>query len=244
MTRTVDRDLVRTVAREERGTAISVGALYILATVAGVTAVLVGAPTQVAGMAGRSGPVLATALLMAVMAVAVAGVGVMFQPLLAHDAHGRTGRGMALGFAAGRIAEGAIFLVVAATLVAMLAVGEAMAGAAGGAAAGPYEAVGVGLHAFYEYAMVAAQTAFCVAAALLYLLLLRSGRVPRWLSVWGLVATPMMLVAGFTLPFTNDPNSIASSVLYAPLALQEMVLAAWLIAFGLRPAARTAAVPS
>jgi len=125
--------------------------------------------------------------------------------------------------------------------VATLGVGEAMAGASGAGASAPYVAVGVGLQGFYAYAMVAAQTAFCVSAALLYLLLFRSGRVPRWLAVWGLVATPMMLVAGFTLPFTNDPNSLVSTVLYAPMGLQEMVLAVWLIAFGLRPVARAAA---
>lgn len=244
MTSSNVRTVGRSVVREERGTAIIVGALYVLATVAGVTAGVIGAPTQVAGMAERPGAVLATALLIAVMAVAVAGVGVMFQPLLSHDAHGRTGRGLALGFAAGRIAEGAIFLVAAAVLVATLAVGEAMAGATGAAEAAAYTAGGIALQAFYDYAVIAAQTAFCVSAALLYLLLFRSGRVPRWLSVWGLVATPMMLVAGFTLPFTNDPSSTVSSVLYAPMALQEMVLAVWLIAFGLRPAVRATAVAS
>lgn len=223
-------------AREERGTAIAVGALYVLATAAGVVALVIGAPTEVAAMAGRPGAVLATALLIAVMAVAVAGVGVVFQPLLAHDARGRLGRGMALGFAAGRVAEGAIFLVTAAALAAVLGVSEAMSGAAGARAAA-FEAAGLALHAFYDYAMVAAQTAFCISAALLYVLLYRSRRVPRWLSAWGLAATPMMLVAGFTLPFTGDPNSAVSSVLYAPMALQEMVLAVWLIAFGLRPAA-------
>lgn len=135
------------------------------------------------------------------------------------------------------IAVGALYvLATAAAFAAMLGVGEATSGAAGVRAAA-LEAAGLALHAFYDYAMVAAQTAFCVSAALLYVLLYRSGRVPRWLSAWGLVATPMMLVAGFTLPFTGDPNSALSSVLYAPMALQEMVLAAWLIAFGLRPAA-------
>jgi len=55
----------RSVVREEWGTAVIVGALYVLATVAGVTAGVIGAPTQVAGMAERPGAVLATALLIA-----------------------------------------------------------------------------------------------------------------------------------------------------------------------------------
>ena len=226
--------------REERGTAIAVGVLYVLATAAGVTAVIVGAPTEVSEMAVRSGAVLVTALLVAVMAVAVAGVGVMFYPLLARDAGAHTWHGVAFGFAAARIAEGAIFLVGTAAIVAMLGLGDAMVGADGVRAAA-LEAAGLALQRLSEYAMVAAQTAFCVSAALLYVLLYRSRRVPRWLSVWGLVATPLMLVAGFTLPFTSDPNSAVSTVLYVPMAVQEMVLAVWLIAFGLRPAVVAAA---
>jgi hypothetical protein len=70
---------------------------------------------------------------------------------------------------------------------------------------------------------------------MLYWLLLRSGRVPRWLALWGLVAAPLMLVAGFLLPITGDPNSPASTLLYIPMGVQEMVLAIWLIGWGFRP---------
>ena len=232
-----------TIVREERGTALAVGGLYVLATAAGVAAAIVGAPTEVSAMVARSGAVLVTALLVAVMAVAVTGVGVMLYPLLTRDAGARTWHGVAFGFAAARIAEGAIFLVAAAASVAMLGLGEAMAGADGVRVAA-LEAAGLALQGFSEYAMVAAQTAFCVGAALLYVLLYRSRRVPRWLSVWGLAATPLMLVAGFTLPFTNDPNSTVSTVLYAPMGLQEMVLAGWLIVRGFAPASPAPGVPA
>ena len=73
---------------------------------------------------------------------------------------------------------------------------------------------------------------FCVGAFMLYTLLFQSRRVPRWLSIWGLIAAPLMLIAGLLLPITGDPNSTISSILYAPMALQEMVLAVWLIARG------------
>jgi hypothetical protein len=45
----------------------------------------------------------------------------------------------------------------------------------------------------------------------------------------------VMLIAGFSLVVTGDPNSTFSSVLYAPIGLQEMVLAVWLIARGFNP---------
>jgi hypothetical protein len=53
------------------------------------------------------------------------------------------------------------------------------------------------------------------------------------------VSAPLFLVSGALLPFTHDHNSTISTVLYAPLAVQEMVLALWLIVRGFRPAAAT-----
>ena len=66
----------------------------------------------------------------------------------------------------------------------------------------------------------------------MYSLLYVSRRIPRWLSVWGLIGAPLMLAAGFSLAVTGDPNSTVSSIMYAPLALQVMVLAVWLILKG------------
>jgi hypothetical protein len=44
-----------------------------------------------------------------------------------------------------------------------------------------------------------------------------------------------MLAASFSLAVTGDPNSTVSSIMYAPLALQEMVLAVWLLVRGFNP---------
>jgi hypothetical protein len=67
---------------------------------------------------------------------------------------------------------------------------------------------------------------------MLYYLLFQSKIIPRWLSVWGLIGAPLMFVASLSLVVTGDPNSMFSTVLYAPLALQEMVFALWLIIKG------------
>lgn len=68
---------------------------------------------------------------------------------------------------------------------------------------------------------------FAVGALLFYVLLYQARLVPRWLSGWGLVGaalyllTPILTTFGSPLPF-----------LMGPLAVQEMVLAGWLIARG------------
>lgn len=226
---------VRTV-REERTTAIVVGVLYIIATAAGPAAMMMNAPTGVAEMAAGKSAILIMALFQMVMAVAVAGIGVMFYPVLTRDADTRSKQGLTMWYVGTRITEGALFFVGVIALVSMLSVSEAMAGASVAQAAS-YEAAALALKGVSDYSWIAGQTIFSVGAAMLYWLLYASRRVPRWLSVWGLIAAPMMLVAGFMLPITNDPNSTISSILYAPMGLQEMALAVWLIARGFHPGA-------
>jgi hypothetical protein len=172
--------------------------------------------------------VLATAGLIAAMAISVAGIACMLYPLLTADARTTARRGMATWFLGSRLTEGALFLVSAVALLALLAIGEGYPAAADS----PAEA---GLRVVYNYAMVAGQSVFSIGSAFMCWLLLVSGRVPRWLAIWGLAAAPLMLTGGLLLPVTDDPYSPLSRALYAPMALQEMVLAAWLVARGFRP---------
>ena len=74
---------------------------------------------------------------------------------------------------------------------------------------------------------------FLLGAGLYYYLMYRSSIIPRWLSVWGLLAVALSLVATLYSGFTQDFGfSTFSTALNAPIALQEMVLAVWLIAKG------------
>jgi len=222
--------------REERTTAITVGLLYIIATAAGLAAAALNAPTELARMAAGKGDVLGMALVLTVMAVAVAGLGAMLYPVLIRDADTRSKQGLSMWYLATRITEGALFCVGVVALVSAVSVSEAMIGMSASQAAS-YEAAGLALQSVFGYSWTAGQTVFCVGAAMLYWLLFVSRRVPRWLSVWGIIAAPLMLVGGFLLPITGDPNSTISSLLYAPMGLQEMVLAVWLIVWGFKPSA-------
>jgi hypothetical protein len=71
--------------------------------------------------------------------------------------------------------------------------------------------------------------------------LVQSRLVPRWLSVWGLAAVIPYLAAEFLALFALlDPLSATASLLHIPLAVQEMVLAVWLIVKGFSPSALAA----
>ena len=163
-----------------------------------------------------------------VMAVAVAGVAFMIYPILKHDADTPGKQGLALWYVGTRLAEGTLFLVGILGLLSLLALSQEAARAGAGQAIQHQATVSV-LETASEYAWVLGQSVFAVGAVMLYGLLYVSRRIPRWLSVWGLIGAPLMLAAGFSLALTGDPNSTVSSILYAPLAAQEMVLAVWLI---------------
>ena len=227
---------MRTIAlRTDRSTAIAAGALYVAATLSGVLAALAlgtlaSDPLALADLAAGRARVLTAAFFELVMAVTVAGVAFAVFPVLWSDAHTQGRRGLAVWYLGSRVTEGAVFLIGILALLSLLALARTVADS--GAAPAAYLPVATALKAFFEYSFVLGQTVFCVGAFMLYYLLFQSRRVPRWLSVWGLIAAPLMLIAGLLLPFTGDPNSTVSSILYAPMALQEMVLAVWLIARG------------
>ena len=222
--------------RSERRAAISVGVLYIAATVAGVLAVVVGGslpqgPGISVDLAANETQVIAMAFFLLVMAIAVSGVAFMMYPILMQDSDTKVKEGLSLWYVGTRIAEGTVFVVALIGLFSLLLLSKEAAASVAAEAFG-LQAAGTVLWTAYDYAWMLGQSVFSVGAVMLYYLLYQSRRVPRWLSVWGLIGAPLMLIAGFSLVVTGDPNSTFSSVLYAPLALQEMVLAVWLIARG------------
>jgi hypothetical protein len=227
--------------REHRAAATTAGILYIIGTVAGVISKVVAiAPVRNAGDplaagAQHSGAVVTGALLVLVMALSLAFVPVVLFPVLRrHD------EVLAIGYLVVRGAvETACYVLSAISWLLLLPLGEAMS-------AGPGTASSVGVrlgNLLVDSVDVGAVTAlvFCLGGVLFYLLLYRSRIVPRWITVWGLAAIPFY-VAAFLLAMyaVIGADSTAQTLLVMPLAVQEMVLAVWLIARGFRPAAATA----
>jgi hypothetical protein len=79
---------------------------------------------------------------------------------------------------------------------------------------------------------------FSLGALSLYYLLYTARLVPRWLSGWGFLGAVGYLAAGLIAVFSTE-----LVVLLLPLALQEMVMAVWLIAKGFNTPATTGRTP-
>ena len=225
----------------DRKSAIWVGVLYIVASVAGVLTFtplgsLQEGPGFLANAASMENQVVMLVLLELTMAVTVAGVAFMVYPVLRRTADTPVREGLALWYVGTRITEGATFVVAVLATLSLYSLSQEFA-AAGAPDASYFQTGGTVWLATADYAFALGRSVFCIGALMFYYLLFQSKLVPRWLSVWGFIAAPLMFVASLSLVVTGDPNSTFSTALYAPMGVQEMVLAVWLILKGFNPAA-------
>jgi hypothetical protein len=107
---------------------------------------------------------------------------------------------------------------------------------ASGADASGYQSVGTLLEKAPDHIGSVATFVFLIGAAMFYTVLYQSRLVPRWLSVWGMVGIAPYLAGAVLVMFgITDSRSTAYGLLDAPLGVQEMVLAVWLIVKGFNP---------
>jgi hypothetical protein len=225
----------------QRRIAIWVGALYLIATIAPVLTLgawgnLIDDPGILTNAAANESQLIMVALLNLVMAIAVAGVAFMIYPILMRVANSSVEEGLAHWYVGTRITEGAVFVVAVLGTMAFLPLSQEFL-AAGSPDDSYFQTSAIVLEFGIDLAYALGQTVFAVGAGMLYYLMFRSRIVPRWLSLWGLIASPLFVVASLSLLWTSDPNSTFSTILYVPMAIQEMVLAIWLIVKGFDSAA-------
>jgi len=223
--------------REHRAAATTAGILYIVGTVAGILSKAItyfpmhDADDPLAYAAEHSGAVATGALLVLVMGLSLAFVPVVLFPVLR-----RVNEVLATGYLIIRGAvETACYVILAIAWLLLVPLAETIS--AGPGTASP---AGVRLGTLIidsDGASAMLSLVFCVGATLLYVLLYRSGIVPRWIALWGLVAIPLYAAAYLLAMYTViDGNSSAQNLLQLPMGVQEMVLAVWMIARGFRPA--------
>jgi hypothetical protein len=79
-------------------------------------------------------------------------------------------------------------------------------------------------------------TIFGIGALMLYSALYKSKLVPRWIAGWGFIAAITILTGSMLSAFT-DISPVITILLIAPIAVQELVMAVWLIVKGFNPSA-------
>jgi Domain of unknown function (DUF4386) len=211
----------------ERNTARIVGVLYIIGTVSGalsvaVTHSILGASDYLARIATHRSQMAVGALLVLTMGFALALVPVVFYPV-----GRRYSERLAMGYVVFRGAlEMFIYITNAFGWLMLIALSKEPAADAGLTAR--YVKLGGSVLGQQMLAVP-----FALGALMFYFLLYRSRLVPRWLSEWGLVGAVLYIGAPLLRMFGHSFD-----FLYGPLALQEMVMAVWLIVKGFEPVER------
>ena len=183
------------------------------------------------GTVEHSGAVVTSGLLVLVMGLSLAFIPVVLFPVLR-----RVNEVLAIGYLIVRGAvETACYAVIPIGWLMLAPLGEVMS--AGPGTASPAGARMGSLMIDSDVTSAVVQTlVFCLGALIFYVLLYRSRIVPRWIALWGLVAIPFYVAADVLAAYAViGVNSTEQNLLFAPIFVQEMVLAAWMIARGFRP---------
>jgi hypothetical protein len=213
-----------------RKTATIVGVLYIIGTVAGVLSLvfagsMLGDPDYLLKISANENQFIMGAFCVLTMGLALAMIPAVMFPILQKH-HG----GLAVGYVVFRGAlETFCYIAMAAGWLLLISLSQEYVEARS-------------VEAFYFQTLSALvlkgndvirsvlEIVFPMGALMFYTVLYQSGLIPRWLSFWGLIGAILYLAAGLFAMFNLDLG-----VLLAPLALQEMVMAVWLIVKGFNP---------
>src|SRR5665647_1877903 len=226
----VHRDQEKGVLRQPyRRTAIVVGALLIVCSVATLLSVaplgsMLDSPVDLARLAANDDRVVLAALIEFVWAVSGAGIAIALYPVLR-----RYGRAMALGAVAARVVEGVLVLVGTLSLLALLTLAQESLSSGWTDNTSTDASVQVLLAVREWVPSFMVLLPFLLGAGMYYYLMYRSTIIPRWLSVWGLLAVALSFVATLYSGFTQEFGfTTLNTALNVPIGLQELVLAVWL----------------
>ena len=210
-------------------TAKIVGGLFIIGTVAGIlslalTISLFNDPNYLVKIHENENQLRVSALLVLVMGFTLAMVPVLLFPILKEHNHA-----LALGAVIFRGAlETTGYIAITICWLLLLTLSQEYTQMSSSALDATHlQALGTLLLKTVDRISQVSVFVFSIGALMIYSVFYQSKLVPRWLSVWGLIggilysSVPLLTMFGY-----------AWEALYAPLALQEMVLAVWLIVKG------------
>jgi len=215
--------------RSHRAAARAAGILFLISYASFTVGSVLVAPMRDVGndlavIHTQSGQLITGVLLEFGNIAAIVGFAVVLLPYLR-----RGGEGLAHGYVAMRVLEGAAYLIAGVATASLITLSEeyGAAGSPGGGAYHAAQAVAVGQS---TWAVTIAFVPFATGAVLLYVLLYRTRLVPRFIAVWGLVAVG--LVAVFNLMDSDVTELGPAALLVVPIIVNEFFLAGWLIVKG------------
>lgn len=220
-----------------RKTGIIVGVLFIIATVASILgSVFLGsileAPNYLTSASAHGSELIIGVLLFLIAAISAVATSFMLFPVLKRHIES-----LALGYVVLRTFENVFYVVGTLSLLVMLTLSQKYV--AGAVDTSYYMTLGILLLALKSWAGLIGTLIFAgIGSMTLNYVLYQSKLVPWWLSLWGFIGAALIVLYGLIgiLGIGMGLNSIFA-FLAAPIAVEEMVFAVWLIFKGFNPSA-------
>jgi hypothetical protein len=219
-----------------RKIAIIAGVLFIIATVASLLSLpfiapILDATDYLIKISANENRIAIGALFKFIAAAASAGIAISLYPILK-----KYNQGLALGSVGFRIIEGMLGIVGVICLLLLTTLSQEFV-KAGAPDSSYFQTSGALIVAVRDWmGNVAGLLAFGLGALMYYYIFFQTKLVPRWLSGWGLIGIILIIVISMLVMFrVIAPMSTTQIVLAVPIAVQEMVLAVWLIVKGFNP---------
>jgi hypothetical protein len=219
-----------------RKTGIIVGLLFIIATVTAIlTIVFLGStldiPLDFTVISANEFQLIISILFWLILSVSVMGIGTMMYPILK-----KYHEGLAMGYVILRLTESILIIIASIALLSLLTVSQEYV--TGSIESIYYQPVGTFLLALQNWSFEIGTLIFLGLGGLfLYYPLYELRFIPRWLSGWGLIGAICVLLYGLLSLFVIADSMIVN-LLAAPIAIQEMVFAVWLIFKGFNPSTK------
>lgn len=211
-----------------RRTGVIVGILFIVATAFLFLGEvfyrsLLDSP-DVLTIAAQNKPIIIFGLMIELICIlAMPLIGAFIYPVLA-----RHSVGLALSYFFFRGVEGIILVTVALTnKFALLSLSEAVANGGDPVAAESARMLIMAQNAWANTDGMLYNILFGVGALCLYTVLFRARLIPRWISLWGIIA--ILILLGLVVAAMLIKTPVWAPLLLVPIALQEMVMALWFI---------------
>ena len=222
-----------------RKTAIIVGVLFIIATVflfigEAVYGPVLGSPDYLDIAYPNRITVIGGILIEFPIVLAMPLLAVFLFPILK-----KHNEALALGYVGFRFFEAILFVVIEGKKLSLINISRDYLNN-GGLDVSYYQNLGSSIQSENEWTFMIYVLVFTVGALLLYSVLYKSKLVPRFISLWGLIAAAYLLTGTILImveTFTGISDMGLQLIFTLPIALNEIVLAVWLISRGFNPSA-------
>jgi len=214
----------------DRKTASTVGTLFLVAMVAsllggGLVESVISAPELFTAVSENETVLVVGVLLELVNAIAVIGIGVLMFTVLKR--HNET---QAVGYLSLRIVEAVFCSLIVVSPLSLIRLGQNQ----------PQASAVLSIAERASISGLLVPIFFSLGALLLYFSLIQSKLLPRFIPIWGLLATVLILTLNLLSTLGLEAGMGISMIFALPIILNEIFMGIWLIAKGFNPSAVSA----